>query len=165
MRYFYRVDLDSVVETRSIGWSLSPVHGESPVIDCCQSGSPDNPWQVKLNALKDADEGREEIVVPFSEDVGVCPNCGVVVSDDAEFIESGSNPSCHLCGGTGYAHRVVMVRCEHKCFTSSQQLNRSHLHDDLLRTGRGQLVYSFVLRGWFECGEWVERGLFPETSF
>lgn len=139
MKYFYRVDLDSTVESRSIGWSLSPtLSGDS----ACPSCSPENPWSVHFDALASEDEGEE--VASVSNDTGICPSCGAILCDDADYMKSNAKSDCQVCHGTGYVNRTLKVRCQRKCVSDSRQLNRSSLSDDLLNTGKGQLVYSLI---------------------
>ena len=137
MKYIYFVDLDSVVESRSIGWSLSSI---LPGDSTCQTSSPEHPWKVQFGNVHSMDEGEE--VVSVSNDIGICPSCGATLCEDTDYMRSNSNSDCRLCNGSGYVKRTLEVKCDRKCVSQSRQLNRSSLSDDLLKLEKGQLVYS-----------------------
>ena len=79
-----------------------------------------------------------------SNDTGICPSCGATLCDDADYMKSNAKSDCQVCHGTGYVNRTLKVHCQRKCVSDSRQLNRSSLSDDLLNTGKGQLVYSLI---------------------
>jgi hypothetical protein len=71
-------------------------------------GMPPGPWDVAVRPPKDFEERTEDIAIPHTDRVAVCPKCAGQGDVQCSACAGSGRVNCSMCGGRGYRERQEM---------------------------------------------------------